>query len=48
MLYQIALGRVALGKADPSIIPMYRQPTATGNFPLVDPARDWYAVEVEQ
>ncbi len=48
VLYQIALGRVALGKADPSIIPMYRQPTATGNFPLVDPARDWYAVEVEQ
>ena len=48
VLRQVALAYAALGKASPDIIPMYGAPGYTGNFPLVDPARDWYDVPVPE
>ncbi|MBM3476437.1 MAG: hypothetical protein FJX75_24460 [Armatimonadetes bacterium] len=44
LLRQLALARVALGQAKPEVVPFYRAPSYTGDFPLVDPARDWYGV----
>jgi len=48
ILRQLALAYAALGKVSPDIVPMYRAPGYTGNFPLVDPARDWYDVRVPE
>jgi hypothetical protein len=45
LLRQIALARVALRQASPEIIPLNRAPGYTGDFPLVDPARGWYALQ---
>ena len=45
ILRQVALARIALGEASAEIIPFYRAPAYTGEFPLVDPPRDWYAIE---
>lgn len=45
LLRQIAIARVALNRAAPEIIPLYRAPTYMGDFPLVDPPRDWLAIQ---
>ncbi len=41
-LRQLALAYVALSRVSPGVVPMYRAPYHTGNFPIVDPACDWY------
>jgi hypothetical protein len=44
LLWQVALGRVALGRASPDTIPVCRAPAYAGEFPYLDPTRDWYVL----
>ena len=48
LLKQIALAHVALGKASPDIIPMYRPLGHFGDIALVQPTCDWYDVDLPE
>ena len=45
LLRHIAYAHVALGKASPDIVPVYRPLSFFGDLALVDPTRDWYDIE---
>ena len=45
LLRHIAYAHVALGKASPDIVPVYRPLPYFGDLALVDPPRDWYDIE---